>query len=103
MPQIRMNYDDMAASSKSFAEMSSRAAELVQNVRAEADRLSAGWEGVADVEFLSQIDSCMQRLAHTPLMMSEISTAIKTASDLIQQAEQQAQAAIQSTIVDDTN
>ena len=75
----------------------------VKQVKAEADKLSAGWEGVADAEFLAQIDSCMARLQHTPLMMNEISIAVKTASDLIQKAEEEARAQIAATIVDDGN
>ena len=103
MSQIRMNYEEMAASSQTFMQMSQQADELVKRVKTESDKLSAGWEGVADVEFLTQIDSCMARLQHTPLMMSEVSTAIKVASDLIQKAEEEAKAQIASSIVDDTN
>lgn len=103
MSQIRMNYEEMSVSSQTFLQMSQQADELVKRVKNEADKLSAGWEGVADVEFLGQIDSCMTRLQHTPLMMSEISKAIKAASDLVQRAEEEAKAQIAGTIVDDTN
>ncbi len=103
MSQIKMNYEEMAASSNTFMQMSQQADELVKRVKGETDKLSAGWEGVADTEFLAQIDSCMARLQHTPLMMSEISTAIKSASDLVQRAEEEARAQISNAIVDDTN
>jgi WXG100 family type VII secretion target len=103
MSQIRVNYEEMAASAQAFLQMSQTADELVKQVKAEADKLSAGWEGVADAEFLAQIDSCMVRLQHTPLMMNEISVAVKTASDLIQKAEEEAKAQIAAIIVDDAN
>lgn len=103
MSQIRVNYEEMAASAQTFLQMSQTADELVKQVKAEADKLSAGWEGVADAEFLAQIDSCMARLQHTPLMMNEISIAVKTASDLIQKAEEEAKAQIAALIVDDAN
>lgn len=64
MSQIRMDYEEMAASSQTFLQMSQQADEMVKRVKTEADKLSAGWEGVADVEFLGQIDSCMTRLQH---------------------------------------
>ena len=103
MSQIRVNYEEMAASAQAFLQMSQTADELVKQVKAEADKLSAGWEGVADAEFLAQIDSCMARLQHTPLMMNEISIAVKTASDLIQKAEEEARTQIAAVIVDDGN
>jgi WXG100 family type VII secretion target len=103
MSQIRVNYEEMAASAQAFMQMSQTAEELIKQVKAEADKLSAGWEGIADAEFLAQIDSCMARLQHTPLMMSEISTAVKTASDLIQKAEEEARTQIAAVIVDDGN
>ena len=103
MSQIRVNYEEMAASAQTFLQMSQTADELVKQVKAEADKLSAGWEGVADAEFLAQIDCCMARLQHTPLMMTEISIAVKTASDLIQKAEEEAKAQIAALIVDDAN
>ena len=53
MSQIKMNYEEMAASSNTFMQMSQQADELVKRVKGEADKLSAGWEGVADTEFLA--------------------------------------------------
>lgn len=103
MNQIRMNYAEMAASAQAFAQMAQEADTLVSRVRQEADKLTQGWEGVADQAFMEQIESCMARLRHTPLMMSETSEAIRVASEIVQRAEEEARAKIGATILDDSN
>jgi uncharacterized protein YukE len=93
----------MLEQAKGFKAMAEQAQALVQQCNQRAQALTQSWEGVAETEFMQQITACEARLKHTPLMFSEISTALGDSARIVQESEQQAKARIAATIVDDTN
>jgi WXG100 family type VII secretion target len=100
---LQINYEEMAAASQNLNAMSQEAEALLGRFDKEIQQLTGFFEGVADQELLAQKESCRQRLNHTPLMLAQMSTAIRTASEKIREGEEQAKAAISSIVVDDTN
>lgn len=101
MPQIRMSYDDMRAVASDFQAQADTVSQIISTLNNRTQQLMANWEGVAEQSFMTELESCNQRLSRVPEMLTQISQALNTTAAKIEEAEQAAAAAIPSTITAD--
>lgn len=99
---MKFDYDVAMQCVGEFKAQFERAETLVADFKNTSDKASAPWEGMADSTFLSEIDTCMARLRHTPLLITQVADALKYAHDEFAKAEEAIKANTTNTIQDDT-
>ena len=100
--RVQVDYDAMTSAAGKYTQMSAKTADLAQESMATYNDITAYWEGVADDEMKSQMDTCQKRLVTVQQMFEEVSKALTQTVQTFQEADAKAKTTINSTIVSDT-
>ena len=101
MTHIRANYDELRAAAQLVAAESEAARRCIRALATRATQLMAGWDGVAEQEFMRQLQSCASRMARTPAMLDELAGDMREAARVLEQGERDASALIAATVTAD--
>jgi WXG100 family type VII secretion target len=91
---IRADYERLHQSAAKTAECSQRLQSCIVTLNARSAELMAGWDGVAEQEFMRQLDSCRARMAKTPALLDELASDLRATATTLLDGEHQASAAI---------
>ena len=90
MSEIRIKYDEMRSVARDFQAQAEAIERATRALNRRADQLLAGWEGVAEMSFMRELESCRSRLRRVPEMLSQVGLALKRTADQIEAAEREA-------------
>jgi WXG100 family type VII secretion target len=99
--QIRINYQEMRTVASDFAQQAEATQQIISSLNSRTQQLMGAWEGVAEQSFMTELESCNQRLRKVPDMLQQISQALRQTAERIEQAEQEAARGMGSTITAD--
>jgi len=95
---IHVHYEELNAAAAKFAAEAQELQACLAALLQRSEQLSAAWEGVAEVEFAAQLQSCTARMRRTPEALAKLSSDVKKAAELLEAGERAAQAAIASIV-----
>ncbi len=96
--QIRANYELLNQSASKTAACSRRLRGCIDVLNARAAELLAGWDGVAEQEFMRQLESCRARMAKAPALLDELAEDLRATASILLEGERQASAAMRNVI-----
>ncbi|MCS6909551.1 MAG: WXG100 family type VII secretion target [Anaerolineales bacterium] len=101
MDVIRVDYDAMYRVAGVFNQRASDVEGILRALEGRIQQLDASWDGIAEQAFRQEWDSCRRKLADTPRMLQEISSALTRIADEIRQAEERMRAQIPNIVQSD--
>lgn len=101
MNRIHAHYEELRAASTKLAAEAQEFESCLTALQQRTEQLSAAWEGVAEDEFVHQLQSCTARMTRTPEALGKLSRDVAKAADVLEAGERAAQAAIRSIIAAD--
>lgn len=101
MTLIRANYDELRAAAQQVADESEAARRCIRTLATRAVQLLAGWDGVAEQEFMRQLQSCTSRMARTPALLDELARDLRECARVLEQGERETSALIAATVTAD--
>jgi len=101
MGVINLNYQQMRAVANDIRAQAEQAHNVIASLQRGVNRLMPTWEGASQVAFQSAYQICQKDLDRVPLMLEQISQTLTQIAAQIEQAEQQVQTSIHTTITAD--
>jgi WXG100 family type VII secretion target len=99
--RIHVNYEELRAAATKLAAEAQEFEVCMTSMQQRAEQLSAAWEGVAEDEFVRQLQSCAARMTRTPAALGRLSGDVAKAADVLEAGERAAQEAIRSIVAAD--
>lgn len=101
MGQLHMNYEEMRSVAGDVQGQAERSREVIAALQADVDRIEPTWVGESARAFVAVYGVCRKALQRVPLILDQVSRALHDTADMIEQAEQQAQASIHAVVTAD--
>jgi WXG100 family type VII secretion target len=101
MGMLRADYEALNQAARQIAQCAERIAECIRVLNAKTAELMAGWEGVAEQEFMQQLASCNARLAKSPALLTELASDVQQSAAVLIEGERQASQHILAAVTAD--
>ncbi len=101
MAEMQMNYQEMRATAEGARNLAEQVRTAIKTLQDGVARLLPTWQGASQAAFEAAYAPCCKILERAPKVLDEIALALALAAEKIELAEQQAAAAIPTTVTSD--
>lgn len=103
MDVIRVDYEAMNRVAGAFGQKAGDIEAILRALEGRIQQLDASWDGIAEQAFRQEWESCRRKLADTPRMLQEISTALIRIAEELRQAEERMRSQMPNIVVSDNS